>query len=49
MAPCHFTKLHFIVKGHKLHPMAGCIFDLRDLFAGVGVDNLVRRDPDALN
>lgn len=39
MASCHLHELHFTVKRHHLHSMSRGVFDLRHLFAGVGVDD----------
>lgn len=35
----HFHELHLAIKCHHLDPMGRRILDLRDLLAGVGIDN----------
>lgn len=37
--PCYFPKLHFIVKSHQLHPLAGRVSDQGDLLAGTGAND----------
>lgn len=42
----HFVELQFIVKGHESDALPGGVFDVRDLLAGVGIYDPVRRHPD---
>lgn len=35
----HFHQFHFTIKGHHLDPMGRCILYLRNLLAGVGIDD----------
>lgn len=39
MTTGHFHKFHFAIKGHHLDPMGTGILDLRNLLAGVGIDD----------
>lgn len=39
MAAGHFHELHLTIKGHHLDAMGRRILDLRNLFAGVGIDD----------
>jgi len=42
----YFVELQFIVKGHESDALPGGVFDVRDLLAGVGIYDPVRRHPD---
>lgn len=39
MTAGHFHEFHLAVKGHHPHPMGRCILDLRNLLAGVCIDD----------
>ena len=39
MTAGHFHEFHLAIKGHHLDPMSRRILDLRNLLAGVGIDD----------
>lgn len=39
MTAGYFHEFHLAIKGHHLDPMGRCILDLRNLLAGVGIDD----------
>lgn len=39
MTAGHFQEFHLAIKSHHLDPMGRRILDLRNLLAGVGIDN----------
>lgn len=39
MTAGHFHEFHLAIKGHHLDPMGRRILDLRNLLAGVGIDD----------
>ena len=38
-------ELQFVIKGHQLDTFLGCVLDVGDLLAGVGVDDPLRGHP----
>lgn len=49
MTTGHFHQLHLAIKRHHLDAMGRCVLDLRDLLAGVGIDNSAWIDSQRLN
>lgn len=39
MAASHLHEFHLTIKGHHLDAVGRCILDLRNLLAGVGIDD----------
>lgn len=45
----HFHQLHLAIKSHHLHAMGRRVLYLRDLLAGVGIDDSARIHAQRLN